>query len=71
MTIPNRLSLDDLPTLPVGEIAALMAISLASLQTSTALRPPRALIHGVASIGQSTFAASADARVFVLTCGTG
>jgi hypothetical protein len=44
-----------------------MAISLASLQTSTALRPPRVLIHGVAGIGKSTFAASADAPVFVLT----
>ena len=38
-----------------------MAISLASLQTSTVLRPPRVLIHGVAGIGKSTFAASADA----------
>ena len=44
-----------------------MAISLASLQTSTVLRPPRVLIHGVAGIGKSTFAASADAPVFVLT----
>jgi hypothetical protein len=44
-----------------------MAISLASQQTSTVLRPPRVLIHGVAGIGKSTFAASADAPVFVLT----
>ena len=44
-----------------------MAISLASLQTSTALRPPRVLIHGVAGIGKFTFAASADGPVFVLT----
>ncbi|PRX29930.1 AAA domain-containing protein [Meinhardsimonia xiamenensis] len=44
-----------------------MAISLASLQTSSVLRPPRVLIHGVAGIGKSTFAASADAPVFVLT----
>lgn len=44
-----------------------MAISLASLRTSTVLRPPRVLIHGVAGIGKSTFAASADAPVFVLT----
>jgi hypothetical protein len=44
-----------------------MAISLASLRTSTVLSPPRVLIHGVAGIGKSTFAASADAPVFVLT----
>ena len=44
-----------------------MAISLSSLRTSTMLRPPRVLIHGVAGIGKSTFAASADAPVFVLT----
>jgi hypothetical protein len=44
-----------------------MAISLAPLQTSTSLRPPRVLIHGVAGIGKSTFAASANAPVFVLT----
>ena len=44
-----------------------MAISLASLHTSTVLSPPRVLIHDVAGIGKSTFAASADAPVFVLT----
>lgn len=43
-----------------------MAISLASLRTSTVLSPPRVLIHGVAGIGKSTLAASADAPVFVL-----
>ena len=38
-----------------------MAISLASLRSSTALQPPRILMHGVAGIGKSTFAAKADA----------
>lgn len=32
MTIPNRITLDDLPTLPVGEIAALTADQLALLK---------------------------------------
>ena len=44
-----------------------MAISLASLRRSTALQPPRILMHGVAGIGKSTFAAKADAPVFIKT----
>ncbi|MDP2355127.1 MAG: ATP-binding protein [Beijerinckiaceae bacterium] len=44
-----------------------MAISLASLRTTTALRPPRILVHGVAGIGKTTFAASADEPVVVMT----
>ncbi len=44
-----------------------MAISLASLRTATALRPPRILVHGVAGIGKTTFAASADEPVVVMT----
>jgi hypothetical protein len=44
-----------------------MAISLASLRRSTALQPPRILMHGVAGIGKSTFAAKADAPVFITT----
>lgn len=32
MTIPNRITLDDLPTMPVGEIAALPADELALLK---------------------------------------
>jgi hypothetical protein len=43
-----------------------MAISLASLRTTTALCPPRVLIHGVAGIGKTTFAAGADDPVFVM-----
>ncbi|MFY0622768.1 MULTISPECIES: ATP-binding protein [unclassified Aliiroseovarius] len=44
-----------------------MAISLASLRTSSALQPPRILIHGVAGVGKSTFAADAGAPVFIMT----
>lgn len=44
-----------------------MAISLASLRSNLELRPPRILIHGVAGVGKSTFAASADNPVFVMT----
>ena len=44
-----------------------MAISLASLRTTTALTPPRILIHGVAGVGKSTFAADADRPVFIRT----
>jgi len=44
-----------------------MAISLSSLRITTALQPPRILIHGVAGIGKSTFAADADAPVVVMT----
>ena len=43
-----------------------MAISLASLRTANALRPQRVLIHGVAGIGKTTFAAGADAPVFIM-----
>lgn len=32
MTIPNRITLDDLPTMPVGEIAALPGDQLALLK---------------------------------------
>ncbi|MEO5375092.1 MAG: ATP-binding protein [Alphaproteobacteria bacterium] len=44
-----------------------MAISLASLKKSTALAAPRILIHGVAGVGKTTFAAGAPASVFILT----
>ena len=44
-----------------------MAISLASLRTASALSPPRILMHGVAGVGKSTFAADADRPVFVMT----
>ena len=44
-----------------------MAISLASLRATTALRPPRILVHGVAGIGKTTFAAGADDPVVVMT----
>ena len=44
-----------------------MAISLASLSRSTAIAAPRILIHGVAGVGKSTFAAAAPGPVFVPT----
>lgn len=44
-----------------------MAISLASLMRSTVLAPPRVLVHGVAGIGKTTFAAGAEKPVFVIT----
>jgi hypothetical protein len=44
-----------------------MAISLASLRRSSTLQPPRILMHGVAGVGKSTFAAKADSPVFVMT----
>lgn len=44
-----------------------MAISLASLRTTSVLTPPRILIHGVAGVGKSTFAADADRPVFLMT----
>lgn len=44
-----------------------MAISLASLRTTSALQPPRILMHGVAGVGKSTYAAAADRPVFVMT----
>ena len=44
-----------------------MAISLASLRKKSVLQPPRILIHGVAGVGKSTFAADADRPVFIMT----
>lgn len=44
-----------------------MAISLASLRTTSVLTPPCILIHGVAGVGKSTFAADADRPVFLMT----
>ena len=44
-----------------------MAISLASLLSTTALSPPRILVHGVAGVGKTTFATSADKPVVLLT----
>ena len=44
-----------------------MAISLASLNRTTALKPPRILIHGVHGVGKTTFAAGAPDPVFILT----
>ena len=44
-----------------------MAISLATLRTTSALQPPRILMHGVAGIGKTTFAASSDRPVVVMT----
>jgi len=40
---------------------------LARLQRSNVQKPPRILLHGVAGIGKSTFAAAAPAPVFILT----
>ncbi len=44
-----------------------MAISLASLLSTTTLTPPRILVHGVAGIGKTTFASQADAPVVLMT----
>ena len=44
-----------------------MAISLASLERSSVLKPPRILIHGVHGVGKTTFAAGARDPVFILT----
>ena len=44
-----------------------MAISLASLRQATALTSPRILIHGVAGVGKTTFAAESDRPVVVAT----
>ena len=44
-----------------------MAISLASLCNSTALTPPRILVHGVAGIGKTTFAAGASDPALIIT----
>lgn len=42
-----------------------MAFNLTSIQTSTADRPPRIILCGVPKIGKSTFAAGADAPIFL------
>lgn len=44
-----------------------MAISLASLKRSATLAPPRILIHGVAGVGKTTFAANAERPVVIAT----
>jgi AAA domain len=45
-----------------------MAIDIASiLQSTTTLSAPRILIHGVAGVGKTTFAAAAPKPVFVQT----
>jgi AAA domain-containing protein len=44
-----------------------MAMSLASLNRTAALKPPRILIHRVAGVGKTTFAAGTPDPVFVLT----
>ncbi len=44
-----------------------MAISLASLKTSTHLTPPAVIVHGVAGVGKTTFAADGDKAVAVCT----
>ncbi len=44
-----------------------MAISLAQLTRTNSPKPPRILIHGVAGVGKTTFAADANAPVFVQT----
>jgi hypothetical protein len=44
-----------------------MAISLASLNRTTMLKPPRILVHGVHGVGKTTFAAGAPDPVFILT----
>lgn len=42
-----------------------MSFNLSSIQTSTADRPPRIILCGVPKIGKSTFAAGADAPIFL------
>jgi hypothetical protein len=44
-----------------------MAISLASLKSSSFLLPPRLLMHGPPGIGKTTFAAGAEKPVFIPT----
>ncbi len=44
-----------------------MAITLAQLNRASAPKPPRILIHGVAGVGKTTFAAEAHKPVFVQT----
>jgi len=44
-----------------------MAMTLAQLNRAATPKPPRILIHGVAGVGKTTFAAEANAPVFVQT----
>jgi hypothetical protein len=44
-----------------------MAISLKSLRRTGVARPPRIVLYGTAGIGKSTFAAAAEAAVFIPT----
>jgi hypothetical protein len=44
-----------------------LALSLTSLNRTTALKPPRILIHGVHGVGKTSFATGAPAPVFILT----
>ncbi len=44
-----------------------MAISLASLKSTSAMSPPRILTYGTAGVGKTTFATSADRAVVVKT----
>ena len=44
-----------------------MAITLASLKSSTALSSPRILGYGVAGVGKTTFGAGSDNPVFIIT----
>ena len=44
-----------------------MAISLASLRTSTSLTPPRVLTYGVAGVGKTLFATSAPRPAVIQT----
>lgn len=44
-----------------------MAISLASLMTTTALKPPRIVLYGTAGVGKTTFATSASKPVVIQT----
>jgi hypothetical protein len=44
-----------------------LALSLTSLNRTTALKPPRILIHGVHGVGKTTFAAGAPDPAFILT----
>ena len=44
-----------------------MAISLSSLKSTTAMSPPRILTHGVAGVGKTVFATSAEKAVVIQT----
>lgn len=44
-----------------------MAISLAQLTRANTPKPPRLLVHGVAGVGKTTFAAESNSPVFVQT----